>query len=243
MMKLFRVQLITAILSLTVVAVKAQPQQAGWLATFNTFKIGKKTSIHSDFQYRTADDLKHTQTLLLRGGVNFHANKHIVLTAGYAFIHNYRSLGDIDGYVPEHRVWEQLVYNHKIKKLLTAHRFRLEQRFMTKSIVANNELKNDGGLYANRFRYFIRNILPFTGKEQFDQGLFAALQNETFLNFGNKENVNGKTFDQNRLYLALGYRLNKSFDLEAGYMNQYINGRNSAFINTHIAQLAGYIRL
>lgn len=243
MRKLFHVQFVIVVFLFTTVVAKAQPQHTAWFATFNTVKTGKKTSIHSDFQYRTANDLKHTQTLLLRAGLNVQATKHIVLTTGYAFIHNYRSIGDIDGYVPEHRIWEQLVYNHKFKKLLTAHRFRVEQRFMTKTVVANNELNNDGSLYANRFRYFIRNILPLNGKEQFSQGLFAALQNEIFLNFGNKQNVNGKTFDQNRLYLALGYRLNKSFDLEAGYMNQYINGRNSAFVNTHIAQLAGYIRL
>ena len=97
-------------------------------------------------------------------------------------------------------------------------------------------------MYANRFRYFIRNILPLNAEPGFSKGMFAALQNEVFLNFGNKENVNGKTFDQNRLYMAVGYRFSKSFDLEAGYMNQYINGRNND-VNNHIAQIATYIRL
>jgi hypothetical protein len=55
--------------------------------------------------------------------------------------------------------------------------------------------------------------------------------------------VNNEIFDQNRLYLALGYRLRKSFDLEAGYLNQYINGRGKTFGNNHILQLAGYVRL
>ena len=223
--------------------IQAQVQRSGWLATFNTVKAGKKTSVHSDFQWRSADELQHTQTLLLRAGLNVHVTKQLVLTGGYAFIHNYRSIGDADGYVNEHRIWEQAVYNHKIKTLLMSHRLRLEQRFLPKSIAENNELKNDGSLYANRVRYFIRNILPLKGRQQFDKGFFAAIQNEVFLNFGNKANVNGKTFDQNRLYLAIGYRLSKSFDLEAGYMNQYINGRGDAFTNNHIGQLAGYVRL
>lgn len=223
-------------------SVYSQTQTSGWLATFNTFKTGKKTSIHSDIQWRSGDDIQFTQTLLLRAGLNYHLSKKITLTAGYAFIHNYRNMGGIDGYVPEHRIWEQFIYSHKLKTVSISHRFRLEQRFLSKTIIDNNQLKNDGSLYANRIRYFIRNILPFNHQPTFSKGMFAALQNEVFLNFGNKENVNGKTFDQNRLYVAVGYRFSKSFDLEAGYMNQYINGRNND-VNNHIAQIASYIRL
>ncbi|MBN8428426.1 MAG: DUF2490 domain-containing protein [Xanthomonadales bacterium] len=63
------------------------------------------------------------------------------------------------------------------------------------------------------------------------------------LNFGNTSNVNGKFFDQNRLYLAMGYRLSTKADLEVGYMNQYINGKGTSFTNNHIVQLATYLRL
>jgi len=220
----------------------AQTQSSGWLATFNTFKTGKKTSIHSDIQWRSGDEFKFTQTLLLRAGLNYHLNKNATITAGYAFIHNYRNMGGVDGYVPEHRIWEQFIYSHKLCKVNISHRFRLEQRFLSRTVVDNNELKNDGSLYANRFRYFIRNILPLNNQPTFTKGMFAALQNEVFLNFGNKENVNGKTFDQNRLYGALGYRFSKKFDLEAGYMNQYINGRTND-VSNHIVQVATYIRL
>ena len=114
---------------------------------------------------------------------------------------------------------------------------------MAKTFIADEELKRDGSLYANRIRYFIRNVIPLQHQKAFSKGLFAALQNEVFVNIGNKANVNGKYFDQNRLYLALGYRINPSFDLETGYLNQYINGRNNSFINNHVWQLAGYLRL
>ncbi|RYD71901.1 MAG: DUF2490 domain-containing protein, partial [Sphingobacteriales bacterium] len=115
----------------------AQTQTSGWLATFNTVKVGKKTSIHSDFQWRSADELKYTQTLLLRTGLNYHLNKKTTITAGYAFIHNYRNMGGVDGYVPEHRIWEQFIYSHKLNKVSISHRFRLEQRFLSKTIVDN----------------------------------------------------------------------------------------------------------
>ena len=73
--------------------------------------------------------------------------------------------------------------------------------------------------------------------------MFAALQNEIFINIGNTANVNGEIFDQNRLYLALGYRPHPKADIEIGYMNQYVNGKGNLFTNNHILQLAGYLRL
>lgn len=221
---------------------KAQKQFSGWLASFNTIKTGKKTSIHADVQFRSNNNWKQIQTILLRPGINYHVNKKLTLSAGYAYIRNRKVVGDIAGHIPEHRIWEQLLYNHEWKKLRISHRFRIEQRFIGKTVVLGNPL-SDGPNYANRFRYFLRNILPLKKEASFSKGPFLALQNELFLNFGDKAPVNGKTFDQNRFYLAIGHRLNSAFDLELGYMNQYINGRNSQFTNNHILQLATYLRL
>jgi Protein of unknown function (DUF2490) len=242
-MKKIFLSLLIPIFSSLFFTLYAQPQFSGWLASFNTFKTGKKTSIHADVQWRSSDELKHTQTLLLRSGLNIHLTKQLTVTGGYAFIHNRRVISNVSGFAPEHRIWEQLLYNHKLKSIFVSHRLRLEQRFISKSTVQNNELKNDGSVYSNRFRYFIRNVLPFQQEKAFSKGMFAALQNETFVNIGNTANVNGKFFDQNRLYLAMGYRLHSSFDIETGYLNQYISGKNGAFTNNHVLQLAAYLRL
>lgn len=223
--------------------IHAQSQFTGWLASFNTFKTGKKTSVHADIQLRSTNEINQVQTFLIRAGLNIHLTKKTTVTAGYAFISNKRTVSNVNGFAPEHRIWEQLLYNHKLKNIFVAHRFRLEQRFIPKSIVVNNELKKDGSVYANRFRYFIRNVLPLKKEAVFKKGLFAALQNEVFVNFGNTSTVNGKFFDQNRLYLAAGFRLHPKADLEIGYMNQYVNGRAKQFVNNHILQLTTYLRL
>jgi hypothetical protein len=221
----------------------AQSQFSGWLASFNTFKTSSKTSIHTDIQLRSSDEFVRVQTLLLRAGLNVPINKKMVITAGYAYVHNYRTLGLVNGYLPEHRAWEQFLFSHKLKAVLVSHRLRIEQRFIPKTFVENDELKSGGYVYAGRVRYFVRGILPLKKQPVFKQGAFVALQNEVFLNVGNTANVNGKIFDQNRFYIATGYRFSKAFDLEAGYMNQYINGRSATFTNNHIMQLAGYVRL
>jgi hypothetical protein len=222
---------------------RAQTQFSGWLATFNTYKLNKKVSIHNDIQLRSSDEWTHVQTLLLRAGLNIHVNKQFTLTGGYAFIDNRRVIDVVAGHAVEHRTWEQVLFSHKIKPVTTTHRLRLEQRFIPKTFVSNNEIETDGHAYANRVRYFIRNMVPFQKQQSFTKGMFAAVQDEVFLNVGNKANVNGKTFDQNRFYAAVGYRLNPKFDLEAGYLNQYVKGRGQAFTNNHVLQVATYIRL
>ena len=221
---------------------KAQVQFSGWLASFNTFKINTTFSIHFDGQLRSTDELKSIQTILLRPGLNIHLAKNWVLTGGYAYIANRRNAGNLSELLPEHRTWQQAVFNHKLKTVVVAHRVRFEERFISRSAVVNNELETDGFDQAFRLRYFLRSIFPFTAQPAFSKGPFFALQNEVFLNTGDRSAVNGKTFDQNRLYGALGYRLPGKIDLEVGYMNQYTSTRTS-FTNNHIAQIAVYKRL
>lgn len=220
----------------------AQSQFSGWFADFSTFKLSNKYSIHFDGQLRSTDDIEHISTLLLRTGLNMQVKKNMTATAGYAFIHNRRVIGSISGYAPEHRIWEQFIVSHPLANTTFAHRFRLEQRFISKSVVENNSLQNEGNVYANRFRYFFRTLLPLKSKLLANTP-FIGLQNEVFVNFGDKSAVNGEFFDQNRAYLSFGYRFSPEFDLELGYMNQYINGRNNIFTNNHIVQVATYLRL
>lgn len=222
-------------------AAEAQVQFSGWLASFNTFKLNDRLSLHFDGQLRSTDELAQVQTILLRPGLNVHV-KNWVFSGGYAYIANRRTVAAISDLQPEHRIWQQAIFNHKLKKVAIAHRARFEERFISKSVVRNNELEADGYDQAFRFRYFLRSIFPLTSQPSFSKGPFLALQNEVFLNTGNRSAVNGKTFDQNRLYGAIGYRLPGKLDLELGYMNQYTSTRTS-FINNHIAQVAVYKRL
>ena len=123
-------------------------------------------------------------------------------------------------------------------------RGRLEQRYIGRAVIHGNDLQHNGYDFRNRVRYFFRTLLPIATSSDFKRGPFFALQNEVFVNIGSKSPpINGETFDQNRAYGALGYRFHAKFDAEVGYMNQYVNGRNQAFTNNHILQLAVYSRL
>lgn len=217
---------------------KAQTQFMGWGATFINYKAGEKFGLYFDAQYRSTDQLQQLNQLLLRPGISFYLSPAFTFTSGYAFIPQERISNGVTGYLPEHRIWEQLVFTHKVKavRATVGHRARLEQRFIPRHHAEGNSLVRDGHRVAGRLRYFARGVAPLGSKP--DKGMFAAIQNEIFFH-----TANGGSFDQNRAYVAAGYRINRQLDLEMGYMNQYIAGADGASTNNHILQLATYIRL
>lgn len=223
---------------------KAQTQVNGWLGTFNTVTLGKKTSLHLDVQARTTNKWQQWQTILMRPGLNFKLRTNITVSAGYALIHNRRILGNASGYFNEQRIWQQFMITQPLLGGNLAHRFRIEQRFIPKLVpgFAGGIFKS-GYANAYRMRYFFRTLVPLKKEKKFSKGFFAAVQNEVFMNLGDKSAVNGQFFDQNRVYLAAGWRSDAKYDWEIGYMNQYVKGRNTSFSNSHIIQLAAYLRL
>ncbi|GAB3924969.1 DUF2490 domain-containing protein [Mucilaginibacter myungsuensis] len=209
----------------------------GWAAWFHTQKFNDKWGISFDGQLRSADRADYLRTILLRPSVNYWFNKNQHLDVGYAYVGtNGRTVNDEHTYRLEHRTFEQFILTHKAgTNTGFTHRFRLEQRF----------LGGQGGspdVFGQRFRYFIRAVIPTSQQAPFTNGTFVALQNEFFLNVQNKRNFNGRIFDQNRAYAAFGYRFNKQMDLEAGYLNQYVNQRQSHTLN-HVIQVAFYTRI
>ena len=109
----------------------------------------------------------------------------------------------------------------------------MEQRFIE---------RRAADVFSQRLRYFFRTMVPLSKQDStFKKGAFLALQNELFLNLQNKNELNNHVFDQNRAYIAVGYRLSPKIDIEAGYLNQAIKGASTNTIN-NVLQLALYTR-
>jgi hypothetical protein len=217
---------------------RAQTQFMGWGATFINYKASEKFGLYFDGQYRSTDQLQQMNQLLLRPGINLYLAPSWTFTTGYAIIPQQRISAGVTGYLPEHRIWEQLVFTHKVKavRATVSHRARLEQRFIPRHHAEGNSLVRDGHRTAGRLRYFARGVVPLGSTP--DKGMFAAVQNEIFFH-----TADGGSFDQNRAYVAAGYRMSRQLDLEMGYMNQYVAGADGASTNNHILQVATYIRL
>ena len=231
--------------------VKAQTDNhfSGWSALFSTTRLSSKFSLHLESQVRSNNEWKEVQTVIFRTGLNYNIKPGQIATVGYAFVAHHRNRDSVSGWGPEHRIWEQFILNKAFSlddHLVTfQNRFRLEQRWISQSTVSDNKLVTDGYVFSQRIRYFARAIYPFSSTPQkvFSRGSYFSLQDEMFFNLGNTSGVNGKFFDQNRAYFSIGYRISSKYDLEIGYMNQIIAGRENLKTINNIIQLAAYLRL
>ncbi|MFW0716459.1 DUF2490 domain-containing protein [Pedobacter sp. N23S346] len=213
---------------------QTQRQNSGWFMFLNNTKFNEKWGLQFDLQVRSADDWGHVRNTLVRPALQYFINGKSNVALGYLWQATQNQPIDAPNFfLHEHRIFEQYIYNHKLKSIFASHRFRVEQRFIGR---ANEDV------FTQRFRYFFRLIQPLKKTEAaFTNGAFVALQNEVFLNLQNKDKLNNSVFDQNRIYLAAGYRFSRKIDIEVGYMNQAIKNVSN-HTNNNIVQLALYTR-
>lgn len=209
-------------------------ENTGWLGWFNTYKFSKSFGLTSDVQFRSADNWNYVRNILIRPGLTYYINSKSNVTAGYAYIGSFNKLPEpAKNALTENRIFEQYIYAVKLGQTSLQNRLRLEQRFIERQA---------DHIFSQRLRYFARLTVPLVKQEAaFSKGLFAAVQNEIFFNIQNKDALNNSVFDQNRAYGAVGYRFNHKFDMEAGYLNQYVNGAAND-VSNNIIQLALYTR-
>jgi len=208
-------------------------ENIGWYNFFGTVKLNDKWGLHTEYQWRRDNFITDWQQSLLRVGVNYQLNPRILLRAGYAWIETFPygeiPINGLGRDFTEHRIFEMVQLSHKEGLVDLSHRFMLEQRFVGR-YTSSNITKEDDFPLLHRMRYMIRLQVPLKGREMKDNTPYAALYDEIFIGFG--KNVNANVFDQNRIGVLLGYRFDKNFRLEAGYLNQtvqfgrQINGQN-----------------
>ena len=192
-----------------------------WFMYFGSHKFTKRWGIHAEAQVRQNEFLKRPQHLLLRTGINHHLNPNIVLTAGYCFVetHPYGEFA-VKSNFSEHRFWEQIQYKTQWSKMEWISRMRLEQRFSQLPIQSGESFEAGDAIYTNRVRILNRFFIPLKGDKIADKSLYLSIYDEFMINFG--ENLTKNIFDQNRAYIALGYKLPKVGHVEFGYLNQLV---------------------
>jgi len=197
-------------------------QNHAWVTYLENHKLNDRFSLHTEYQWRRADGFNGWQQSLARIGVDYSILPNLSLTAGYGWIISYQ-YGDqpISHQFNEHRIWQQLNAKTKFGRIELQHRYRFEQRFL------ENYTKNQDGtftkatdLFRQRVRYRAMVLIPLSRKEMLDNTLFMNLNNEVFIGFG--KGIGKNILDQNRFNLALGWRCNKNFNVQIGYLNQII---------------------
>jgi hypothetical protein len=243
-MRIYRLINVLAAVLIAMPTIAQENHSTGWFMNANTIKLNSKWSLHAEAQLRSSNNWEHVSNVLFRGGINYHVKKNQIATAGFAYIPTRNVVGEKSGLLSEHRFWQQYVINQNVKNTVVQHRLRLEERFVAKGALEDSEVITDERKYSTRLRYFIRAVIPFNHQQPFTKGMFLGLQEEVMTNITDNKNVNGHFFDQNRGYVALGYRVSKKLDFEVGYLNQYVQrAKSTPNLMNHIAQLAVYTRL
>lgn len=208
-------------------------ENIGWYNVLFTLNLSEKTGAHIEYQWRRDRFISKWQQSLLRLGVNYQISPKVLLRVGYANIETFPygeiPLNALGRRFTEHRAFQMVQLSHKEGIVEFSHRYMLEQRFIGRysSATATTE---DEFPRSNRFRYMFRMQAPLKGKEIKDKTPYVAVYDEVFIGFG--KNVTVNTFDQNRIGVLLGYRVDKNVRIEGGYVNQIlqfgrqINGRN-----------------
>ncbi|WP_439559266.1 DUF2490 domain-containing protein [Dyadobacter sp.] len=204
------------LLSITATAQKQVNTHSGvWLGYFNQSRLTDKWGIWLDLHARRTDFLDRWATQIIRPGITYYANDHLRFTVGYAYARSYPAAG-LQTVRPENRLWQQVLWTSRQKRLQTQQWIRVEERFNRK--IANDQLQ-DGYNFNFRFRYLLNLMVPLNRDFIEPNTLFFAFNDEVHINAGKEITYN--VFDQNRLFFGLGYQFTKGLNVQVGYMNQF----------------------
>ena len=189
-----------------------------WLGYFNQTRLSDHWGLWADLHLRTKDDFVHKLSQgITRLGLTYYLNDATRLTAGYAFVNNFPGDSHKNISQPENRLWQQLQWHTKYKKVRTMQWIRLEERWRHK--ILNNDELADGYNYSWRIRYNLFYQVPLSKKGFAPNTLSFVANDEVHINFGKKIVYN--YFDQNRFFLGFAYQTNAHDNLQFGYINVF----------------------
>lgn len=192
--------------------------QQVWVAYNNQTRFSNKWGAWADIHLRTKEDLfSHLSSNIIRFGLTHYLNDDTKLTLGYAYISHFPQDNHASITRPEHRPWQQLQWHSKYSRLRLMQWIRLEERYRRK-VLDDDELA-EGYNFNFRARYNIFFAAPL-GKNRFQpRSLAFVVNDELHINFGKQIVYN--YFDQNRFFVGFAYQVNKTDNLQVGYLNVF----------------------
>jgi hypothetical protein len=191
-------------------------QSLVWTRYYNQLTLNQKWSIHSEFDNRIFINPIKENLYAMRIQGRFKINKEIEIGAGYAYfsVATQVQATTNDFRTPENRGQQDITWKQEHGKIIVNQRFQVEERFFRNS---DKMGLLSGSTFNWRFRYRIQGEYSFWKKE--NQYLKAIVNDELMINGG--RTIVKNTFDQNRIYAALQYGVNKNIGLELGYLNSF----------------------
>ena len=180
-----------------------------WLMYFGRNRVADRSSIHSELQLRYWELFQNYNQLLVRVGYNFDIDPKNMASAGYTFIYT-SPFEDSGVTTDEHQLWQQYLQRSSLGRVDFEHRFRLEERWILGDATTDF-------LMRIRYRIHLNVALGRPATSPF----FLSFYDEVMLN------LHGGAFDQNRLYGAFAYALDRSgSSVQLGYLLNTFSGEN-----------------
>lgn len=199
---------------------KVTNQQLLWYTYNNTLRFSENWSLQSEVQERRFFNPGAQHQLLFRSNIQRKLIENWSISAGMTYFlqgpQDPESKSKLT--VPELRPDFGFDNKQKLSFMTISHRYRIEARFVHD--VTNNEITSDYHFLSFRFRYQLGFDIPiWRNSDTKKERLSLKLKEEILLNAGSK--IVKNTFDQNRLYAGINYRINPAIAIEAGYLNWY----------------------
>lgn len=215
---------------------KVENQQLIWYGYYNSLKFNESWSLYNEIQERQFYNPTAQHQLVFRSNLERKLienwNTSVGMTLFFQNPNNPNSESNLT--VPELR--PDIGFNNKQKLgfMTINHRYKAEARFFHD---IENEKLVSGFRFSNiRLRYQLGLDFSLLKKEAKEK-IILKVKDEIMFNVGNK--IVKNIFDQNRIYVALYYKLNASYALEVGYMNWFQQQKTGTdFYNRDILRLS-----
>ena len=187
-----------------------------WTRYYNQIKINTKWSLHSEFDNRLFINTIKENLFMVRVNGRYKINKNTEIGSGFSYFSVSTQDPEINSNfnIPEYRGQQDITWKKELGNSTLNQRFQIEERFFHN---ANKQSLLPGTTYNWRFRY--RFQADFNCWKKNDQYLKTIVYDEIMINAG--RNIIKNTFDQNRIYAAIQYGINKNVALELGYLKSF----------------------
>ncbi len=164
----------------------------------------EKGRIWLEGQSRFDDDWKHWNQGVVRAALGYSLSDRATIWAGYTWVPT-QNVGK--SYVSQQDVWPAFRYVLPTSVGTFTFRTMFESNFIN----------------GNDVRFRPRQMLRFMHPLEFEPRLSLITWDEFFVRVNTTPFGGQAGFDQNRAFAGLGWTFNKSFRVEAGYLNQYLD--------------------
>lgn len=218
---------------------KINQQSILWTRYNSQLTLTNNWSLHFEFDNRLFTKPVTENLYLLRLHGRYKINDHLETGVGFAHFSVATQEPEInyDFNIPEYRGQQDITWKQAVDNITFYQRFQLEERFIHN---ANKQELLSGTTFSWRFRYRIQGDFTFWKKE--NQFLKAVVSDELMINFG--KTIIKNTFDQNRIYGAVQFGVNKNFAVELGYLNSFQQRTNGVdYFNRDIIRFSVFHKI